>query len=124
MAAAQPRALISGKRSMSHAELAARSRRAASALSDLGLRAGDRVGLLMWNDFPYFEATRATAMLGAVNVPLNWRLTPGEIAGILEHSGARVVVAHSGLLGNDLVSACRSAKLVSVPTPEVIRSAL
>ena len=116
-------ALVCGGRSMSHAELDARSRRAASALSDLGVRAGDRVALLMWNDFPYFEATRATQMLGAVNVPLNWHLTPAEIAGVLEHSGAGVVVAHSGLLGEELVSACKSAKLVSVPTPDVIRSA-
>ena len=95
----QSMALISGERSMSHAQLDARSRRAASALNDLGVNAGDRVGLLMWNDFSYFEATRATAMLGAVNVPLNWHLTRAETAGILEHSGARVVVAHSGLLG-------------------------
>ena len=116
-------ALVRGKRSMSHAELDARSRRAASALSDLGVRAGDRVALLMWNDFPYFEATRATAMLGAVNVPLNWHLTPAEIAGVLEHSGAGVVVAHSGLLGEELLGACSSAKLVSIPTPDVIRKA-
>ena len=116
-------ALISGERSVSHAELDSRSRRAASALHDLGLRAGDRVGLLMWNDFPYFEATRATQLLGAVNVPLNWHLTPAEIAGILEHSGAGVVVAHSGLLGKDLVRACSSVKLVSIPTSDVIRNA-
>ncbi len=119
----QAPALISGKRSISYAQLDDRARRAASALHDLGLGAGDHLALLMRNDFAYFEAMRAAAMLNAVCVPLNWHLTAGELKRILDHSGARVMVAHSDLLSGELLEACASLKHVCVPAPPEVRAA-
>ncbi len=116
-------ALISGERSRSYAGLTRRARQAAGALRDLGLGEGDRVALLMRNDLAYFEAMRAASRVGAISVPLNWHLTPREMAEILEHSGAKVLVGHEDLLARDLIAACGPIKIVSVPTPAEIRSA-
>ena len=116
-------ALISGSRSITYTQLDRRARRAASALHDLGLGAGDRLALLMRNDFAYFEAMRAAALLNVVSVPLNWHLTAGELKRILDHSGARAMVAHADLLSGDLLEACASLKQVCVPTPAEVREA-
>ena len=119
----QTPALISGERSISHAQLDRRARRAAGALGDLGLRAGDRLALLMRNDIAYFEVMRAAHLLNAVSVPLNWHLTVGEIRRIIDHSAARVMVAHSDLLSSELLEACGSLKLLCVATPPEVREA-
>lgn len=119
----QTPALISGERSISFAQLDRRARRAASALRDLGLGAGDRLALLMRNDLAYFEAMRAADLLNAVSVPLNWHLTVGEIRRILDHSGARAMLAHSDLLNSELLEACGSLELVCVATPCEVRGA-
>lgn len=102
---------------MSFAQLDRRARRAAGALRGLGLGAGDRLALLMRNDLAYFEAMRAADLLNAVSVPLNWHLTVDEIRRILDHSGARALVAHSDLLNGELLEACGSLELVCVATP-------
>lgn len=119
----QTPALISGERSVSFAQLDRRARRAAGALHDLGLGAGDRLALLMRNDLAYFEAMRAADLLSAVSVPLNWHLTAGEIGRILDHSGARALVAHSDLLSSELLEACSSLKTVCVATPPELHEA-
>lgn len=119
----QTPALISGERSISFAQLDRRARRAAGALRDLGLGAGDRLALLMRNDLAYFEAMRAADLLNAVSVPLNWHLTAGEIGRVLDHSGARAMVAHSDLLSSELLEACGSLRLVCVATPCEVREA-
>ena len=116
-------ALISGERGISYAQLDRRASRAASALRELGLGAGDRLALLMRNDFAYFEAMRAAALLSVVSVPLNWHLTAGELKRILDHSGARAMVAHSDLLSSELLEACGSLKPVCVATPSEVREA-
>ena len=116
-------ALISGERSISRAQLDRRARRSASALRGLGLGPGDRLALLMRNDFAFFEAMRAAALLNAVTVPLNWHLTVGEVRRILDHSGARAIVAHSDLLSGELLEACGSLNPVCVATPPEVRDA-
>ncbi len=119
----QTPALISGERSISYAQLDLRARRAAGALREFGLGAGDRLALLMRNDFAYFEAMRAATLLNAVSVPLNWHLTAGELKRILDHSGALAMVAHSDLLSSELLEACGSLKPVCVATPPELREA-
>jgi long-chain acyl-CoA synthetase len=84
-----PVGLVSGNRLLDHARLGANARRAATALHRAGIWQGDSVALLMRNDFPWFEATQAASMLGASTVPLNWHLTPDELAYILDDCDAR-----------------------------------
>nr|WP_238356603.1 AMP-binding protein [Kribbella italica] len=59
---------------------------------DLGLAAGDRVAIVMRNRPEYLEAQYAAWHAGLVTVPVNARLHRDEIAYILDHSGAKVVV--------------------------------
>ena len=76
-----------------YAEFGQRVDRAAAALSGLGVEAGDRVALLSPNTHWFLETLFAINVLGAVSVPLNYRLIPDDYAYILDDCGARVVVA-------------------------------
>lgn len=65
---------------------------AAGALSDLGVTRGDAVAVLAHNCLEILDLLYATAHLGAVFVPVNWRLSGDEVAHIVDHSGARVLI--------------------------------
>lgn len=91
----------SGRR-FSFAELNARSNRTANALRGLGVRKGDRVALLLMNSPEFLESFFAIAKIGAVCVPLNWRLVPDELSFILKDAGARVL-----LFGGEFADAVR-----------------
>ena len=90
--------LFSGDRSCKRSECEVRASRAASGLRDFGVRRGDRVALLLRNDFAFFEGTRAATLLGASPVAINWHLAPPEVEYVLKDSGAKVLIAHSDLL--------------------------
>ena len=72
-------ALAEGPRRLSYAELDERSDRLASALEARGVGRGDRVALIMVESAAFFELIFATAKLGAIVVPLNWRWAPPEV---------------------------------------------
>jgi acyl-CoA synthetase (AMP-forming)/AMP-acid ligase II len=69
-----------------------RVRRFAQALSDLGVRPGDRVAFYVSTSENSVTTYFACQVLGAVAVPLNFRLSPGEAAYVIKDSGARVLV--------------------------------
>jgi acyl-CoA synthetase (AMP-forming)/AMP-acid ligase II len=79
-------------RRFTFAEWNARANRTAHALRDAGVGKGDRVALLMMNSVEYMESFFAIAKLGAVCVPLNWRLTAEELAFILRDSGSSTLI--------------------------------
>jgi fatty-acyl-CoA synthase len=85
-------AVIDGDRTFTYAELADRCRRAGGALEDGGIRPGDRVATLTHNSVMMLEAHYAVPGIGAVLVPLNHRLSPGEIRTLLEHAGVSLVL--------------------------------
>ena len=60
-------------------QLAGRSRSYANALLELGVRPGERVGILMYNSNEYWLAYFAITRLGAIAVRLNFRLGPAEL---------------------------------------------
>jgi O-succinylbenzoate-CoA ligase len=91
----------SGER-LSYAQVNARCNRIANALRELGIGPGDRVGLLLMNSVEYFESFFALAKLGAIVVPLNWRLVPEELAFILRDSGSRLLI-----FGSEFAEAAR-----------------
>lgn len=80
---------------ITYAELQNRIDRTASVLRDGGIRAGDRVGYLGVNHPAFLETMFATARLGAIFVPLNFRLTGAELAFIVEDAGCHTLVADS-----------------------------
>ncbi|MEB3980585.1 fatty-acid--CoA ligase FadD5 [Mycobacterium sp. 663a-19] len=73
-------------------ELQRRVSALADGLSRRGVRFGDRVMILMLNRTEFMESVLAANMLGAIAVPLNFRLTPAEIAFLVEDCEARVMI--------------------------------
>lgn len=78
-------------------ELDALTSRLAAGLAELGLEPGDRVGVLAGNCLEYLELAIAGYKLGTILVPLNVRLTSGELSYIIEHAGCRAVFADGPL---------------------------
>lgn len=79
-----------GKR-LTYAGLMAETLAAAKTLQGLGVQPGDRVAILAQNDIRFFPLFFAAARLGAITVPLNWRLSKKEQELILADCGAKVM---------------------------------
>jgi acyl-CoA synthetase (AMP-forming)/AMP-acid ligase II len=88
-----------GGRRLTFRQLNERSNRVANALRLAGVKKGDRVGLLMMNGAEFIEVFFAVAKIGAVNVPLNWRLVPDELEFILKDSGTSVLISSPEFAG-------------------------
>jgi acyl-CoA synthetase (AMP-forming)/AMP-acid ligase II len=74
-----------------HRELDARTNSLASALLSMGIAKGDRVALLASNCHQFIEVHVAASKIGAILVPLNGMLSPGEIGGLIRHSESKVL---------------------------------
>lgn len=74
------------------ADLRDRVAKLAGALSRRGVARGDRVMVLMLNRTEFVESVLAANLIGAIAVPVNFRLTPPEIAFLVEDCEARVMV--------------------------------
>jgi fatty-acyl-CoA synthase len=105
------------------AEVHDRVRRLARVLREGGVRKGDRVAYLGLNDPAILEALFAAANLGAVLVPLNFRLAGPELAYAINHSDAHTILAdeqHTVIIDaiRDEITASRFVRVaagVSVP---------
>lgn len=73
-------------------ELNQRANRTANTLASLGVKPGDRVATLLKNGIEFIETYYAIAKMGAVMVPVNWRLVTNEITYILSDAGAKALV--------------------------------
>jgi fatty-acyl-CoA synthase len=91
-------AVVDGDRRFSYREFFERCDRWSTALQKLGVVAGDRVASIAPNTHAHLEFFYAVPQIGAVVVPINFRLTADDFAYILNHSGARVVCAHADYL--------------------------
>jgi fatty-acyl-CoA synthase len=83
--------IVSGEQQFTYAEFGVRCERLAAALRLAGIQTGDRVAFLSFNNHQLVEGYYGVPMAGGVVMPLNVRLTPGELGGILRHSGARIL---------------------------------
>ena len=81
-----------------YADMAARAAALAGGLHRRGVRRGDVVGLLAYNCPEFLEAFFAANHLGAIAMPINWRLAAPEVRYILEHSEARALVCDESLV--------------------------
>ncbi len=86
-------ALRHGERTISYAELDERSNRLAQALLAQGAGAGARVAYLGRSAPEVIELLGAASKIGAVIVPLNWRLTVPELEGVLGNAQAPLLIA-------------------------------
>ena len=85
-------ALIFGDEVRTHAELGDRSEQLAAVLAGGGVGSGDSVALLMHNRIEFVETLLACHRLGAVAVPINFRLAPDEIRFILADAGSVALI--------------------------------
>ena len=95
---------------VTYSQLAARVRISAAVLASVGVWQGDVVGILARNSLEYVEVMLATAYLGAIFMPLNWRLAGPELAYIIEHSTAKIIVTEQEFQAV-LESSCRDLQL-------------
>mgnify|MGYP001252709600 FL=1 len=86
-------AILFEDRRVTHAEFRARTARLASGLSAAGVARGDRVAILAQNRLEYLDLYGAAARIGAVVVPVNWRLTPDEILHCITDTSPVMVLA-------------------------------
>ena len=85
-------AVVDGDLRMTYRELGERVDRFSNALRELGLEPGDRVCMLSPNSHFYLESFYATAQVGLVLVPLNYRLVAADHQYILNHAGVSAVL--------------------------------
>ncbi|MCX2933403.1 AMP-binding protein [Mycobacterium sp. CVI_P3] len=118
-------ALICGVARISFIELLRRSLAVSRALTGAGLGSGDRVVYVAKDSPALYELLYGCARIGAVLVPVNWRLAAEEVDYIVDHAGARVLVTDRTDLGAERVihvadfDAWRNG-VPDLPTPEVV----
>jgi len=107
-------AVIHGARRFTYAEMAARSRRLASALRQAGIAPGEVVAILAPNIPEMLEAHYGVPMSGAILLTINIRLDAAAIGFILRHSGARLLLVDSEFAGVAVTA------LAGLDTPPVL----
>ena len=85
-------AIVCGNQRWSYGEFYARIKRVAHALRGWGVEKADKVAILHPNCHYFLEAYYAIAQIGAVSVPINYRLSPREIAFILQDSESKILI--------------------------------
>ena len=91
-------AVVDGDLRLTYAQLFDRCDRWSSALQSLGVGRGDRVVYIAPNTHAQLEAFYAVPQIGAVLVPVNYRLTAADFAYMINHCGARTVCVHEDYL--------------------------
>jgi fatty-acyl-CoA synthase len=91
-------AVIDGPLRLTYGQFFDRCDRWSSVLQSFGVARGDRVVYIAPNTHAQLESFYAVPQIGAVLVPLNYRLTADDFAYMINHSGARVVCAHEDYL--------------------------
>jgi len=99
-------AVVDGDLRLTYEQFFERCDRWSAALQRLGVRQGDRVAYITPNGHEQLESFYAVPQIGAVVVPINFRLTADDFAYIIDHSGSTVVCASADYL--DAVDGIRS----------------
>jgi len=86
-------AIVDGGQRISYREFEQRVGQLANGLRSIGVQPGDRVCILSPNSHFFLEVYYGVPLIGAILVPLNFRLVPADHEYIINHSGVKVVVA-------------------------------
>src|SRR5206468_985122 len=89
----QREAVVDGDLRLTYEQFFQRCDRWSAALQAMGVRKGDRVAYIAPNTHAQLESFYAVPQIGAVLVPINFRLIADDFAYIIGHSGAKVVCA-------------------------------
>ncbi len=85
-------------RHSTYAQVAERAARLANVLAGMGVKPGDRVATLAWNNQEHLEAYLAIPCMGAVLHTLNLRLTPQQLVHIVNDAEDKVVIVDGSLV--------------------------
>jgi fatty-acyl-CoA synthase len=99
-------AVVDGAVRLTYGQFVDRCERWAAHLHAAGVRQGERVAYIAPNTYAHLEAYYAVPLLGAVLVPVNYRLSADDFRYLVNHSGARVVCVHADYL--DAVDSIRA----------------
>lgn len=88
-------ALISGEQRISHRQFLENVDRLSNGLINLGLKRGDRIGVLALNSLEYMYLYVAVAKIGAIMLPINWRLNPQEVEYVIFDGTPKVLFVGS-----------------------------
>ncbi len=91
-------AVVDGEERFTYGRFFDRCDRWSAGLQRLGVGPGDRVAYVSPNTHTNLESFYAVPQIGAVLVPINYRLNAAEVGYIIRHSGAKVVCAHANYL--------------------------
>jgi fatty-acyl-CoA synthase len=91
-------AVVDGDLRLTYEQFFDRCDRWSAALQALGVRPGDRVATIAPNTHAQLESFYAVPQIGAVLVPMNYRLTPDDFVYMVNHSGSTVLCVHSDYL--------------------------
>src|SRR3989454_2226674 len=91
-------AVVDGDLRMTYEQFFDRCDRWSAALQQIGVTKGDRVAYIAPNTHEQLESFYAVPQIGAVLVPINYRLTPDDFVYLINHSGAKIVCVHSDYL--------------------------
>ena len=92
-------AVVDGAQRFTYAQFGARVHQLGHALQSLGVAKGDRVAIISPNSHHFLEAYYGAAVIGAVIVPINYRLIPADFEYILTHSGTKVALVDADYTG-------------------------
>jgi fatty-acyl-CoA synthase len=87
--------VVDGAQRFTYAEFGERCERLAAGLIARGVRPGDRVAYLSFNNHQLLEGYFGPLLAGAMAMPINVRLTPSELVGIVRHAEPRVLIYES-----------------------------
>src|SRR6476469_7787240 len=115
--------VVSGSSSFTYEEFGERCERLAAWLLSEGIRPGDRVAYLSFNNHQLLEGYYGPPLVRAISMPLNVRLQPAELIAILNHAGAGMLVFESDFasLAEELRKACpgiRRYVAIDRPVPQ------
>ncbi len=115
--------VVSGASSFTYGQFGERCERLAAGLLSEGIRAGDRVAYLSFNNHQLLEGYYGPPLVRAIAIPLNVRLQPAEVTTILNHAGASMLVFENEFapMVPELRRACPTVKryvAIDQPDPE------
>jgi fatty-acyl-CoA synthase len=90
--------VVDGDLRLTYEQFFARCDRWSAALQTLGVKPGDRVAYIAPNTHAQLESFYAVPQTGAILVPVNYRLTADDFVYLINHSGSKIVCAHSDYL--------------------------
>jgi fatty-acyl-CoA synthase len=118
---AEREALVGGDRRLTYAQLREEVRRFAKGLLSLGVKRGDRVAILMGNTPEWVIADLAICTIGGTMVAVNTWLTPRELAYVLDHSEATILIATGTYLRYDYFAMLAELEPLSRTLPALQR---